>query len=1214
MDNNNNNNNGNGNSSYNDQQLRELMDAAEIASMEDAAAEGFTDPNKNERNMEDSRDGETIPPPPPLLSPQALRDEEGGICYAPMPKKMRPSPPVDLPESASFSPIKAKRGKGRDRGRCERRGRGRGRGRGKGRRGKDVESDSDYEAQNEGGEDEDEDLEDLEDDGDETDDWYESKSKRKGSRGSTKSTPRKQKPRQRKQQSAPATDTVVPPPPLPQPIQAQFSSSLLTMSENEKRKAAESNRKIIEGLEGLEGLNIAFDEGKLLSLPGSNTTGEGENDDDDDNDNDDDDDDEEVEVGEGGGDDDDGDDDDGGESYDDDRLECENAMELGGDDNEGRRTRRSSGRKRRGRGSGRGRGGRGGGGGRRLSSRAKGLNEEQSKKMGQANLLFTSGKFSEAVKILLELIKQAPKAPDPYNTLGLIHEEINQQRKALKFYKIAALFNPKKPLRWKSLAQMAMGIHEYDDADYCLGKAATGLPEDPEPLMERAKLNVFLIENEPYTEDEKLDRHKKTIGYLKALVQLLEKKVAGSVVTGVAPSVSPLPESIGASQKRLSQSQSQSQPQSQPQPQPQTANKGKSKERVSPETARQREEMLREAQIMLSKEFYATGSLKEAVAVLQGLYDKQVQALRGTSDIYRPEDYDMTRIFELINMLSELYLELGEFEKAITLITSTKAGLKEGESLPLELVVNYGICKAYLGDMNEAFSALSQLFSESVEDYGDLFYNVAEAFLAIGEFAHACSVFAILCRYSAWDIPSIWLKVAQAHRSEGNLTEAARLFERVLAAVPINVYSVVALYEIYQSTGNKARACTVLDNFLTACRTSTDPDNIISRKELTKIRESKIRLLYELNRIDEFVVESLRLISDCRSGSLDVCFPQRRRHRRTQQTQQQQQQQSTTTLPAFVPDDPGTDNQSQGPHNIQEEEDNNDTTSDGEEGEKLPALLPLLRVLEPPKFFGFILRICRVLSGLGRNTEAAGIAEAGNECSRMCRPESTDGITKLKKLTVEIFYRLGQYQVAFDKIRPLCIAEPENSALWSMLDEILIKSKMYYRDKPQKVLVRLLQKHPNNFALIMLVAHHCLVSGVHSVEEYTNALCINPDDPLANLCIGISLLLKSASRRVTDKNYAIIKGFAFLYKYARLRGQQSQEVLYNLARAYQQLGIVHIAEKLYLEALKPVPMEHNMQRPPESLRMEAAYNLSYLYKQSGSYALAKSIIETYCTI
>lgn len=1142
---------------FNDQQLRELMDAAEIASIEDAAEESR---KANKNNYDNAAEvAETIPPP----LPQVITVDNDAMYFVPIPQKVNPSLQFLSPTQKTAP---ATRILSNDKPPVLKRKRS---------RKKKVDSDSDYEYNAYDDDDDDFDEEEEEDDDDED---YEEENN---------------------------YDEEI--------IKSEFYIPISSKKKGREKKMAKvqpSEKK--KAIDDINELDLMFDEDKLLEIGRkyelSNALGNNNDDDDDDDDGDDDDEEEEYSVNvrfgagnnEEGGDDDNEDDDD--ETYDDDKLECENAMDLGDINNETK----SGVDKKKGRGRGKGRRRKFGFGRGRNLNRAKGMNEEQSKMMGQANLLFTNGKFFDAAKILLELVKQAPKAPDPYFTLGLIHEEINQHHKALKFYKIAALFNPKKPHRWKSLAQMAMSLQEYEDADYCLGKAATGLPDDPEPLMERARLGVFLLENDSFSEKEKVDRHLKIIGYLKSLVKLLETKIAGSRIAGVTPTTSPLPESIAGSQKK---SQAQS-----PQPQQSANDSTALKERVSPETARQREEMLREAQIMMSKEYYSIGSLKEAVAVLQELYDKQVRALREANDIYRPEDYDMTRIFELINMLSELYLELGEFEKTITLITTTKAGLREGEALPLELVVNYGICKAYLGDMNEALSTLSQLFNESVEDYGDLFYNVAEAFLAIGEFTHARSVFSILCRHNSWDIPSIWLKIAQTYRSEGKFTEAARLFERVLEAVPINVYSVVALYEIYQSTGEKARACSVLDNFLNTCNTSDDPDSIISRKELVKIKESKIKLLYELDRIDEFVNEGLKLISDCRSGLFDSCIPQRRKNKK-----KDQQQISSSVVSSFVPNDPNAENESQEPTEVGESEDKEiegeeEIIEDEKEGDQVPALLPLLRILEPPKFFNFILRLCTVLSSLGRNAEAAGIAEAGNECSRMSRPDSTDDIMKLKKFTVEIFYRLEQYQIAFDKIRPLCIAEPDSPVLWNLLDEILIKSKMYYRDKPQKVLVRLLQKHPNNFALIMLVAHHCLVSGHHSVEEYTNALCVNPDDPLANLCLGISLILKSASRKITDKNYSIIKGFAFLYKYARVRGQQSQEVLYNLARAYQQLGIVHIAEKLYLEVLKPSVVDKQSQEPTENLKMEAAYNLSYLYRQSGSHELAKSIVETYCSI
>ena len=52
--------------------------------------------------------------------------------------------------------------------------------------------------------------------------------------------------------------------------------------------------------------------------------------------------------------------------------------------------------------------------------------------MGEANAMYASGEYNEAAKLLLEVVRQAPNCPDPYQTLGLIYEEMNNTKKALE--------------------------------------------------------------------------------------------------------------------------------------------------------------------------------------------------------------------------------------------------------------------------------------------------------------------------------------------------------------------------------------------------------------------------------------------------------------------------------------------------------------------------------------------------------------------------------------------------------------------------------------------------------------------------------------------------------------------------------------------------------------------------------------------------------------
>jgi len=55
-------------------------------------------------------------------------------------------------------------------------------------------------------------------------------------------------------------------------------------------------------------------------------------------------------------------------------------------------------------------------------------------------------RLDDAVELLLEVVRLAPNAPDPYHTLGNIFQVRGDTRKALDFFMIAAHLPPKVPL------------------------------------------------------------------------------------------------------------------------------------------------------------------------------------------------------------------------------------------------------------------------------------------------------------------------------------------------------------------------------------------------------------------------------------------------------------------------------------------------------------------------------------------------------------------------------------------------------------------------------------------------------------------------------------------------------------------------------------------------------------------------------------------------
>lgn len=65
----------------------------------------------------------------------------------------------------------------------------------------------------------------------------------------------------------------------------------------------------------------------------------------------------------------------------------------------------------------------------KAGTRRRDVPEAVAAKLGQANLLYAMQQHHEAIALLMEVIRLAPNLPDPYHTLGLLHEAVGDVKK-----------------------------------------------------------------------------------------------------------------------------------------------------------------------------------------------------------------------------------------------------------------------------------------------------------------------------------------------------------------------------------------------------------------------------------------------------------------------------------------------------------------------------------------------------------------------------------------------------------------------------------------------------------------------------------------------------------------------------------------------------------------------------------------------------------------
>ena len=100
------------------------------------------------------------------------------------------------------------------------------------------------------------------------------------------------------------------------------------------------------------------------------------------------------------------------------------------------------------------------------------------KMLGEATMHYAYREFQQALQLLLEVVRICPGLPHPYQTLGLIYEEVGQHKKALRLFMMAAHLSKRDAQQWRHLATLSAEHGERSQAIYCLGKVLALTPDE----------------------------------------------------------------------------------------------------------------------------------------------------------------------------------------------------------------------------------------------------------------------------------------------------------------------------------------------------------------------------------------------------------------------------------------------------------------------------------------------------------------------------------------------------------------------------------------------------------------------------------------------------------------------------------------------------------------------------------------------------------------
>ncbi|CAI6338845.1 unnamed protein product [Periconia digitata] len=174
----------------------------------------------------------------------------------------------------------------------------------------------------------------------------------------------------------------------------------------------------------------------------------------------------------------------------------------------------------------------------------------------------------------------------------------------------------------------------------------------------------------------------------------------------------------------------------------------------------------------------------------------------------------------------------------------------------------------------------------------------------------------------------------------------------------------------------------------------------------------------------------------------------------------------------------------------------------------------------------------------------------------------------------------------------------------------------------QQILGKVKDHDPSLFALY---GHVLMCSGSYkgALNYYFRALAIVPDDPVLNLCIGISYIQHAVKRQAENRQFQIQQGMSFMTRYHALRTKDNvaihcSEAEFNMGRMWHGLGLVTHALKAYRRciALQDRVMQEAADRCSdenqgiEDFATEAAYAMQTIYVISGDFEAAREITAT----
>ena len=741
--------------------------------------------------------------------------------------------------------------------------------------------------------------------------------------------------------------------------------------------------------------------------------------------------------------------------------------------------------------------------------RRKGLSLDLQRLMGQANIKFSEDEFDEAIKMCMEVIRKAPHIAEPFETLALVYERLEQSDKSLQCSLVAAHLKHSDADFWLQVADLCYEQKNIPQLLLCLEKASKLMPNDETVWLRRCQLL------------EATNDTKKALECYKHYLEILH------------------------------------------------ADKGEEYMKVARNLVQEhyeRKELDRALETLLAMFGKHPALINDSdlnllleVYLLKDIYDKPLVVLVKHCGVLLYDEFGNTILTESTDSSAQIFKN----------VTVSQCVLSD--QVPIDLRAKLIICLIHLKFIGCAREVLQPVLRENPDDVGDLYLDIAEAYMSQGLYSDAKPLLEALFPSEKYNKAGVWLRYGSCLSALCELDNSIVAYEHVVEMAPCHYEARVSLSALYQQLGRHNEA-------LRALRLS-DPHIEIEDKTLdVRLAMLSCRLLHSQGRYQEFIESTKRIIFGFSREIVDS----KKHHSSLPHSRMWKSRFDALRYAATIPIDPSIKPVSASLHKSAT------TTED---------------------LWDLYIKLCHVLVNQKMFEVFETVSIMSLVCPLFLYDQNKAVETEFICLCACIMNQNGHFAYGF--MREHCVRNLESNRAWNTFCQIITISQ---DQRHNRFCLRLAMKHPDNHALGILNGHNALIAGSykHALGEYVAALRVTPNDPLLSLLVGVSFIHMASQRFASKRHMLTIQGCAFLNQYLELRGE-CQEAYFNLGRAMHQLGLYSSAIEYYHRALSfasAITGEDEI----FDLTKEIAYNLNLIYISSGSYELASQISQSYLVI